>query len=636
MFRKRDGFIVLALVLVSVLAITFSNFDINLAPPTYSRCITPPAYPQLINQSGTICPGNYKYGIGLGANNLKIDCRSGTTFRGVSWNGTNGLTIKGVRNVSVEGCTFTNFTESGVFVGNASNYTAEVKLKNITSSSNNGDGIFVGHNVVNFYLDDSEVRSNMQDGVVFRANHFGQINSSSNVFPRGVYLKNNQIVNNYQNGIKLDAFDYWGYLFANYSNPYGNIYTYLNNYVEIINNNISNNYRNGIQNIGFTAHPLAGLYMPGSYSYVISNTINSNGAYLNGSGIDIISSQSDLILNHTFGTSNISGTSAEIDYIVSNDLIANRLDGVSSKSIASNNILHNNPIYGAGIAQLVYTNYITHNGRYGISSIADDRASFSTGVAAYQNVVSNNSLEGIKFIGYDNSSLYKEVYLDIKCNDIISNGAGNSNGIQISKFNTSSIIISAQNIIEANKIGILIENILSLFPAGHLITENYIGFNDIGLKFNQTNNIFYVGLGLGYNSSNDFDQNNLQAFDAGLNSFTHNWWSDYSPGCIDSSPANGFCDVPRSIPIANQDVEPKAGTWWGHKNRGYFVRANPGVVEKPSCGTGQGLPGSINITIPDQGQGTGTGSIEPIEPGIGTGGTTTGTTSGTGGFVKGK
>ena len=95
-----------------------------------------------------------------------------------------------------------------------------------------------------------------------------------------------------------------------------------------------------------------------------------------------------------------------------------------------------------------------------------------------------------------------------------------------------------------------------------------------------------------------------RAFDRLFNPFTHNWWSDSSPGCPDTSPPDGWCDVNRPIPVANQDIEPKAGAWWGYKSRGYFAKAtsNPGIVPKISCS---------NVTL-------------PLFPNSTTGGSTTG------------
>ena len=206
---------------------------------------------------------------------------------------------------------------------------------------------------------------------------------------------------------------------------------------------------------------------------------------------------------------------------------------------------------------------------------------------------------------------------EIVCNDITNNGiytGGNSNGLEIRDLTKIGAIITGGNIVENNLIGLLISNILGDDFFSFSISYNFIGFNDRGLVLNYTNESSVIRF-------NDFDQNNLQALDTGqgVASFTHNWWSDYSPTCVDGPPADGWCDVNRPIPVANQDVQPKAGAWWGHKNRGYFVRANPGVVPKQSCQTIT-LPPLPVITVPSFESPQGPIITSPIEPGLGGGG----------------
>ncbi|MEK6836354.1 MAG: hypothetical protein AABX94_01655 [Nanoarchaeota archaeon] len=99
---SKSQLVLIVFVIVSLVAIfsiyQFGLFDVGLAPRVYSSCITPPAYPGVITQSGNICPGTYPYGIGIGASNIKVTCppaASATIFDGNTWVGKNGLKIMG-------------------------------------------------------------------------------------------------------------------------------------------------------------------------------------------------------------------------------------------------------------------------------------------------------------------------------------------------------------------------------------------------------------------------------------------------------------------------------------------------------------------------------------------------------------
>ncbi|MEK6908546.1 MAG: hypothetical protein AABX23_00655 [Nanoarchaeota archaeon] len=615
--NKSRGLLIVFVVISLLVVFTIYElniFDISLAPSRKQPCITPPAYPQLIMQSVTICPRVYNYGIGIGSDNVKITCQPGNLFNGNSWTGANGLTISGRRNVTVEGCDFANFKGNGIFVGNVTNYTSEINLLAVKSSLNNGSGLFVGYNVVNIHVNLSDIRNNNKDGVLFTSTHFGLVNySNSTLFPAGIYLFKNRIINNRLNGINFDAFDYDAYLPVS---PY-----LINNSILISENNISENYKSGIQNLGF--------WTDSAQSQIKNNFINSNGFYLNGSGIAIIASKSPKILTSGPYTSFVTN----FNYIISNDIINNAVDGIylHIPHIVGNNSL---PACISHPGQLctgmninvgdVFANYISQNNRYGVSSNFADSSiidSLSTENVLLQNDIIYNGREGVYLNGKTNPDIFSHVGSEIICNDIIYNGIqtnGNSNGIEIRESDRVSVVIRGANIIGNNLIGLLIENVedTSISPDIYA-TNNYFGFNKIGLEFNNSNESSFV-------RSNDFDQNILlQALDVNSPNdvFERNWWSDYSPTCVDSQP-DGWCDVPRPIPIANQDIQPKAGSWWGHKNRGYFVRANPGVVPKTSCQTII-LPPLPIITVPNFG-GTSSipGNVSNPPGGSGTTGTT--------------
>ncbi len=593
---KGYKFFLISILLLSIVTLVISYFDGQetlLAPRVYSQCITPPAYPQMITQSGTICPGTYNYGIGVGADNIALKCSFQTNFRGINWVGKNGLTISGFRNASVEGCEFTNFTGSGVFVGNASSYTAEIKLLKIKSNSNNGDGVFVGHNVVNFHLNYSEIVSNNLDGVVFRANHLGNVTASSTIFPRGIYLDSNNISENHQNGINIDAYDYLDYTLI--STPFPTVRRVLSNSILISNNSINKNYKNGIQNTGFTsdgAWPNLITFM------ILKNKISHNGLQLNGSGLAVISNVS---LRRFYSSWPSYGGEQRTfsGWVLSNDIYKNYIDGVSLE-VPLNSYNYGPFSYYVSSSNypilIAYFNYISENGRHGVSFLPDKALnSYSVGIDLLQNKIISNSREGVYSEG--NSSIHYSGFSGhFDCNDILLSGNNSYDGLALTGVNALQYLgIKGQNIIENNYRGILIRDFVNInaYPSMYDLLSNYIGSNIFyGLYlFNNQNFTLNVSL-------NDFDNNALQAYDSNSHLFTHNWWSDYSPTCADTNPADGWCDIPRPIQIANQDVEPKAGAWYGWKNRGYFVRAYPGVVPKPSCYYGGPLPLLPIITVP--------------------------------------
>src|SRR3989344_218898 len=199
-------FFFISVLLLAVFTIALSYFDnrgVNLAPKVYSNCITPPAYPQMIMQSGKICPGTYYHGMGIGADNVKVNCQAGTSFNGASWGGTNGVTILSVNNVTLEGCAFTNFTQDGVHIeGTPSSQSSGINLLNIVASINRKDGIYVGANVLNFTVNDSLIRSNDRDGIHFNANN---ILNPSDIFPNGINIAGSKIIHNLENGINIYA-----------------------------------------------------------------------------------------------------------------------------------------------------------------------------------------------------------------------------------------------------------------------------------------------------------------------------------------------------------------------------------------------------------------------------------------------
>lgn len=570
--KNASLWIIFTLILVSALSIHVASFlatSPSLQP--IPKCIEPRPHPRLITQSGTICPGTYPYGIGV-ASNVNIDCQGRVNFNG-SIGGLNGLTISSVRNVTVKGCNFMQFAGDGIFIGNSSNHTTDIHLVNVKSIRNLKNGIFVGHNVVNIEIRQSNISENGLDGILFRANHLGKVFPGATVFARGIVILNNKIIDNHQNGINFDSSDYFDYGFNSPS-----IITRLNNSINVENNTLKNNWGNGIQSVGLV---FASTSYYNMHSQIVKNLISSNGLQLNGSGIAIIGNRSARLLNDPYAFSNFN---MGFGHIHSNDIINNSKDGISLEMVKLPVTSLSNLRPSCLSTGNVFANSITGNKRNGISfrAIADNNY-VCTAIFALQNDISNNGKEGAYIIGH-NSVPYSTVKGNFMCNDILSNGALSpfkENGIDIKQFNEGWITINAINIIENNLVGIVVGEIFSgtpnVFWSGTNINQNSIGFNSAGLFLNGTRDIGQV-------NSNDFSQNTvIQAVDTGLHPFIHNWWSDYSPTCIDS-PQNGYCDINRPIPFANEDVQPKAGHFYGWKfARNYFVKASVGVVPKTTC-----------------------------------------------------
>ena len=177
-------FVVLSL-LVIFFIYEFGLLDVSLAPSKAVRnvavppsCINPPAYPQLIMQSAVICPGNYNYGIGIGASNVNLKCMSGAIFDGAFRVIGNGLEINGAfLNITVEECAFKRFLGSGIsLVGQVGvsnpGKLSTILLKNISSTENIGNGLQINENTNQTDVIDGNYSNNLAgNGIYIVANY---------------------------------------------------------------------------------------------------------------------------------------------------------------------------------------------------------------------------------------------------------------------------------------------------------------------------------------------------------------------------------------------------------------------------------------------------------------------------------
>src|SRR3989344_5425664 len=423
---KKRSIIVFVLLAVFLASFSISSiFQPNLAPRVFTTCFNPPIYPQLITRSGIICPGSYNYGIGIGADNLKVVCLKGTNFNGISWNGSNGLTVSGRRNVTVEGCSFMNFKGNGAFIGNSTSYTSLTHLIGNTFSNNNESGIYATGDIVYIGINNSNITNNVKDGIIFTTNYSG-------MFPLGLIVFNNNITNNQENGINFYA--------------YNHTYDTTDKPILVKNNQITNNYRNGIQNIG--------LYSGYYQAFILYNKIDNNGHFKNGSGILLSTTTSETVINDPNGA----GSLVRFDQIFFNDITNNKIDGLSMviPKVYASNITRD---FGAGVLEM-FANYIRNNQRYGISMISeiDTSDTSSIGVSILQNDLSNNTNGGVYSLGANNLEMSNAIDLNLACSDVLSNGDGNSNGIEINRMNIGRFFVTRENIIERNNVGILLGN----------------------------------------------------------------------------------------------------------------------------------------------------------------------------------
>lgn len=574
---KKSLMIVFVLVAISLLGIILFQgylFGVNLAPKSISTCITPQHIPFVgpvpITQSGTICPGTYNYGIEIGADNLNLRCLPNTIFSAPSSGPSSathyGARVWGWKNITLTGCSFNNFRYTGINIdcdwpigcgANSSNiYLINVSVTNTTT----GPGIEIGAHpkVTNVSIRESTITGNDLGGVLMLP--YGGLGTSASqiLVSNTIILSKNKISNNLRDGVDVRGLEMT-------SNNYR--YNLNNKYLKITDNNISNNGESGIGFFGFY----------GKDSIIGGNAINKNGFNLSGawasppggSGISIV------LYRQGFAPPPYQPESRSVGLggITSNNLIGNKYDGISLKIQSEGGYnLTNNTELDTGE---VFGNFISSNNRYGIGIIGNNTLDYNV-VSSYiiQNIIKNNVAGGIYFKGL--SYINNSINLTVSCNDILSNGAGFSKGLQVENFASGNIHMDTYNIIESNSIGVLMKDLSGFNNLSNSVSRNYIGNNSVGIMLNNT---MFSAIG-----SNDFNGGNIQVFDNGFNNFIHNWWDNYSSTCVDINPQDGWCDIPRQIPIANQDFQPRAGnSSWQNNLRGYLLKGSTGVISNPAC-----------------------------------------------------
>ena len=600
---NKGGLWIVILVVISIIGISYSQLSPDLAPRVYSSCITPPAYPGVITQSETICSGTYYDGIEIAGNNINLKC-SGAIFAGYSNpNRMNGLLINGsYRNITVEDCIFSVFPENGVSlsgpVGTANpQKLTGVLLKNVTAFGNGGDGLKIKENTYQTDALGGKYDSNGKNGIHLVSEYKDPLRYNINpdlypkYFPNDVRLFNATMSNNWNNGIHVDAEKY-------YRQPDDILLE--DNILIFDGNRINNNLENGIKNTDFFIN----ITLQNGWSGVEGKYFIARNKIWNNSlaGIKIHTKKtqgplgteincSEIISSGQYSRSKLAISS--INYIYWN-LIEENKNGIevtvdsNSTPNSTNSCGGTLPGYASGL-YLSIANRIRYNKESGvlyhlmypfpITGINSDFVTYiGTQDSYYQNIISSNGNSGVFLNGSasvmnDSNAVMRFSSLRLYCNDIIQNRdyglriTGRNN--PLSMEGTINLIIDMQNIIEQNFIGGVylnytrhpyLDGIVSVY-------NSHIGNHPL---FDFYNNVYRTSP---YNflEQNDFVASPLLAFDIGnVLNWRNNYWSDYSPTCVDSSPQDGWCDVNRPIPVANQDTQPKAGLPWGNNARGYL------------------------------------------------------------------
>jgi len=628
---KRNYLIIIALFVIVILGISYFQLSPNLAPRVY--CITPPAYPGVINQSGMICPGTYYDGIEIAGNDIHLKC-SGSTFVGYSNpNRMNGLLINGsYRNITVEDCIFSVFPENGISlsgpvgVPNPRKLTG-VLLKNVTSSQNGEDGLVIRENTYQIDAVGGIYENNSANGIHLISEYKDPLRYRVNPDPYPKYFSNDirifnaTMLSNQQNGIYVDAEKYYRQQDDMLSE---------NNIIIIAGNVIGLNFENGIKNTDFFVKVLyLNTVAPGAGNYFIAeNTIFLNN--LAGIKINTAKTQGPLgneIICDYSSSARISQTNlaiSSVNYIFWNIIDGNKngIEATIDSSSTPNSFNSCEPSYSATIYQAI-ANRIRNNQESGVlyslkepmplSGTTSDFSSIIGGYGGtyYQNIISSNGNSGVFFNGSSSTAIIgstrRSSEITLICNDIISN---RDYGIRVTGRNNPLLkedavsLRSIQDIIEHNTVGgVYLDYIAAVaaFQAPN-IGSDYIGNHP---AFNIYNGVLGVNQ-LAWVRGNDFVNSPVLAHDVGSDiDWSENYWDDYSPTCVDQNPRDGYCDVPRPIPTSNQDIRPKAGAPWGNNLRGY-LQLDQGILLS-QCPVQ--IPQYPIRPTPPQG-----GSIEPKEP----------------------
>lgn len=439
---------------------------------------------------------------------------------------------------------------------------------------NNNYGILLNVSTSNNTILNNNVSSNNNDGIYLISSSNNNITnnniSSNNKY--GIHLEsspnnnitNNNISNKYS-GIYADTSDnnlIRGNNLTNNSNAIHVISSYNNNIT--VNNIISNRYDgiilggsfyNNITN-NYVSHNANGILFRGysNLNRIIDNNISSNyncGIYLTGGSSKNNITNNNIISNIWDGIDITWG--AGLNIIMNNSIVNNR-DGIhlhlaSGNNITSNSILSNkgyNIYFHASSDNNIISNDISLNSG---SSIFIDQSSYNNLIA---NTISKNN---------------GAINLQFSTNNVITNNevwSNNDFGIQLS-LSSNKNLITDNNVYSNDGKGISLDSSLNNIISSNNVSNNEFGFY---LSFSSNNRLFH----------NNIIKNGYQAYDNTDSNFWNdsypsggNYWSDYSPICLDlfsgaatpqkTGTPDGICDTPYKIDTDTTDYYPLKNSW---------------------------------------------------------------------------
>ncbi|MEM4347591.1 MAG: NosD domain-containing protein [Candidatus Altiarchaeota archaeon] len=257
-------------------------------------------------------------------NNKIFDCQ-GHKIDGDDLEIDYGIYLSAKDNNTIKNCVITDFYH-GIFL----NFSSNITLSNINTSSHTQYGVFLLHSIGNL-LANLTANSNSQNGVYMRSssqNTLVDLTANSNS-QNGVYLYNSvnntlftiTANSNSQNGIYLYNSSHNQLSNSTVSlNSYGLYLLYSSNFNNISNNRFFNNTNNGIT----TSNCDTSLWCPGGNT---NNTLQGNRILNNNIGIYSKSSSSTINSNLVCENSNLDFNSIDWQLSFGDDNTCNRPDG---------------------------------------------------------------------------------------------------------------------------------------------------------------------------------------------------------------------------------------------------------------------------------------------------------------------
>lgn len=487
----------------------------------------------------------------------------------------NNLSSNSWAGIGVRASHYNNINNNNVSNNKYGIYLYQASSNNVISgnnaSSNNEYGIYIYASSSHNTIIDNNV-SNNNDGIYF-------ISSSNN------NITNNNISSNNKYGIHLESSPNNNITNNNISNKYSGIYIDTSDNNLIRGNNLTNNsdainiissYYNNITANNIISNRYDGICLSSSFN----NTITNNNVSYNWGGISLSESHNNRIISNNISLNNGNGIYFKFsgfNNITNNNIISNIGDGIditwssSYNSIMENNILKNS--HGIYLHKSIYNN-ITYN-----NILSNKGYNIYLDASSDNNIIGNdislNNGDSIYLTQSSYNNLMANIVKKNKCaidlqfstNNIITKNevwSNTDNGIHLS-LSSNKNIITDNNVYSNDGKGIYFDS-----SSNNIITDNNVSNNEFGfyLSFSSNNILFH----------NNIIKNGYQAYDNTDTNFWNdtypsggNYWSDYSPICLDlfsgaatpqkTGTPDGICDTPYNIDTDTTDYYPLKNSW---------------------------------------------------------------------------